>query len=66
MIEEWNTGENKWLKRLYERCGKWHPAFTNDTFSAGIRSSQSSESTNSVFQHMTNKSMNLIEFIHQY
>ncbi|KAK8348642.1 hypothetical protein V6Z11_A06G093900 [Gossypium hirsutum] len=39
---------NHWLKRLYELCVKWCPAFSIDIFSARIRSTQISETPNKV------------------
>ncbi|XP_038711714.1 protein FAR1-RELATED SEQUENCE 5-like [Tripterygium wilfordii] len=66
MVQCWDVGSNKWLKRLYELRVKWCPAFSFDTFSAGIRSIQRSESTNNVFHHMACKSMTLTEFVKHY
>ncbi|KAF8020194.1 hypothetical protein BT93_G0786 [Corymbia citriodora subsp. variegata] len=66
MCEEWNLGDNKWLDNMYRLHHKWCPAFGRDFFSAGIRSTQRSESTNSVFQEMACKSMTLSEFVIHY
>ncbi|XP_038711836.1 protein FAR-RED IMPAIRED RESPONSE 1-like [Tripterygium wilfordii] len=66
MVQCWDVGSNKWLKRLYELRVKWCPAFSFDTLSAGIRSTQRSESTNNVFHHMACKSMTLTEFVKHY
>ncbi|XP_038697766.1 protein FAR1-RELATED SEQUENCE 5-like [Tripterygium wilfordii] len=66
MVQEWNLADNKWLCRLYDLRLKWSPAFSRDIFSAGIRSTQRSESTNNVFQHMACKTMTLTEFVIHY
>ncbi|KAI8552373.1 hypothetical protein RHMOL_Rhmol06G0261700 [Rhododendron molle] len=66
MINEWGISENTWLKKLYELRQKWSPAFSHDTFSANIRSTQRSESTNNVFHQISGKTMTFIEFVHHY
>ncbi|XP_050369190.1 protein FAR1-RELATED SEQUENCE 5-like [Argentina anserina] len=57
---------NTWLETLYELREKWCALFSKDTFSAGILSTQRSESTNNVFTHMSTKTMALTEFVHHY
>lgn len=66
MCQEWNLSGNKWLDNLYRLRYKWCPAFGRDFFSAGIRSTQRSESTNNVFQDMACKTMTLSEFVGYY
>ncbi|XP_047946960.1 protein FAR-RED IMPAIRED RESPONSE 1-like [Salvia hispanica] len=66
LCEEWNVGENKWLCNLYSLRHKWCPAFNRASFSAGIRSTQRSESTNNVFKHLSCKTMTLTEFVYHY
>ncbi|XP_047965985.1 protein FAR1-RELATED SEQUENCE 5-like [Salvia hispanica] len=66
LCEEWNVGENKWLCNLYSLRHKWCPAFNRASFSAGIRSTQRSESTNNVFKHLSCKTMTLTEFVNHY
>ncbi|KAF8029665.1 hypothetical protein BT93_E2174 [Corymbia citriodora subsp. variegata] len=50
MCHEWKLEDNKWLDNIYRLRHKWCLAFGRDIFSAGIRSTQRSESTNSVFK----------------
>lgn len=66
MINEWGISENTWLTKLYELRQKWSPAFSHDTFSANIRSTQRSESTNNIFHQISGKTMTIIEFVHHY
>ncbi|XP_048136611.1 protein FAR-RED IMPAIRED RESPONSE 1-like [Rhodamnia argentea] len=66
MCHEWNLGDNKWLDNLYWLHHKWCPTFGRVTFSAGIRSTQRSESTNSVFQDVACKTITLSEFVSHY
>ncbi|KAJ4845117.1 hypothetical protein Tsubulata_037333 [Turnera subulata] len=53
-------------ERLYQLKEKWSPAFSCNNFSAGIRSTQRSESTNNVFTQMSCKTMTLSEFVRHY
>ncbi|PKI69402.1 hypothetical protein CRG98_010200 [Punica granatum] len=66
LYEEWDLAENKWLSNLYSLRDKWGPAFNRDIFSAGIRSTQRSESTNKVFKQMSCGTMTLTEFVNHY
>ncbi|XP_056159222.1 protein FAR1-RELATED SEQUENCE 5-like [Syzygium oleosum] len=66
MCLEWSLGDHKWLNNMYQLRHKWCPAFGRDNFSAGIRSTQKSESTNNVFQDMACKTMTLSEFVNHY
>ncbi|XP_048137295.1 protein FAR1-RELATED SEQUENCE 5-like isoform X2 [Rhodamnia argentea] len=66
MCHEWNLEDNKWLADMYRLRHKWCPAFGRDTFSAGIGSTQESESTNNVFQDMACKTMTLSELVSHY
>ncbi|KAM1894854.1 hypothetical protein ACFX13_043705 [Malus domestica] len=55
-----------WMNMLYALRAKWCPAFSHDTFTCRIQSSQRSESTNNVFHQISTKTMRLIEFVHHY
>ncbi|KAL3538162.1 hypothetical protein ACH5RR_001528 [Cinchona calisaya] len=66
MVDEWECGENTWLQRLYNLREKWCPAFSRCTFSADIKSTQRSESTNRIFNEMGCKMMSLTEFVNHY
>ncbi|XP_004309847.1 PREDICTED: protein FAR1-RELATED SEQUENCE 5-like [Fragaria vesca subsp. vesca] len=58
--------EKTWLKTLYDLREKWCALFSKDTFSAGILSTQRSESTNNVFTLMSTKTLSLTEFVDHY
>ena len=48
MINEYKLQNHKWLKSMYKIRHKWSTTYSKDVFSADIKSSQRSESTNSV------------------
>lgn len=62
MLEKYNLTEHRWFKRVYDLKEKWCPAFSKDFFSAGILSSQRSESTNHAIGFRAKKSTSLTEF----
>ncbi|KAK9288553.1 hypothetical protein L1049_017012 [Liquidambar formosana] len=66
MIKNFDLVNHPWLNKLYSLQTKWCPVFSLDTFSANMRSTQRSESTNNVFNQISKRTMNLISFVHQY
>ncbi|XP_021773296.1 protein FAR1-RELATED SEQUENCE 5-like [Chenopodium quinoa] len=62
MIEKYNLQEDSWFQRIYNLKEKWCPALSKDFFSAGILSSQRSESTNHAIGFRANRSTSLTEF----
>ena len=66
MIEMHNLKDNTWLDRLYQIREKWCPTFNLDFFSGKMKSTQSIESTSSVFHQIMKTSMPLIEVIKFY
>ena len=66
MIRDYNLAGHKWLKSLYEICEKWSHVFSLNIFSANMKASSRSESTDNVFQSMATKTMRLTEFVHEY
>ncbi|XP_015880238.1 protein FAR-RED IMPAIRED RESPONSE 1 [Ziziphus jujuba] len=66
MILKFNLDSHPWLKKLYALRQKWCQAFSLDTFSANIKSTQRSESTNNVFHQISTKTMDLVDFVHHY
>ncbi|XP_057790790.1 protein FAR1-RELATED SEQUENCE 5-like [Salvia miltiorrhiza] len=62
MVENHNLQNNSWIQRLYELREKWSNAFNKEYFSAGILSSQRSESTNHALGFKAKKTTNLTEF----
>ncbi|KAK0584689.1 hypothetical protein LWI29_017131 [Acer saccharum] len=66
MIKQFNLQGHSWLQKLYSSREKWCSAFSLDTFSASIVSTQRSESTNNVFHQISIKTMDLVKFVHHY
>ncbi|KAG5566146.1 hypothetical protein RHGRI_001921 [Rhododendron griersonianum] len=66
MVETFGLENHSWLKRLYDLREKWCPAFSVDFFSARMKSSQRSESTNSIFHQIMRKPMSLLQVIQYY
>nr|CAD1840595.1 unnamed protein product [Ananas comosus var. bracteatus] len=66
MIKTFNLQDNIWLNRLYEIRAKWCTALNMDFFSAKTKSTQRSESTNSVFHQIFGTSLPLIQVIECY
>ena len=67
MIEKHNLKYHAWLKRLYQIREKWCPTFNVDFFSAKMKSTQRSESRNSIVFHQIMKtSMTLIQVVEFY
>ncbi|XP_073059472.1 protein FAR1-RELATED SEQUENCE 5-like isoform X7 [Primulina eburnea] len=62
MISEYNLEDHSWFCRLYGLREKWCTALSKDFFSAGILSSQRSESTNHAIGFNAKKSTSLAEF----
>ncbi|XP_038683462.1 protein FAR-RED IMPAIRED RESPONSE 1-like [Tripterygium wilfordii] len=62
VIEQSGMSDNEWLKGLYDIRFKWIPAYVNDTFSAGMSSSQRAESCHSFFKHYVSKKNTLMDF----
>ncbi|XP_021833719.1 protein FAR1-RELATED SEQUENCE 5-like [Prunus avium] len=66
MIKMFNLESNSWLKMLYSLREKWCPAFSLDTFSANIGSSQRGENTNTIFHQVSRKTVDLVSFVQHY
>lgn len=54
--------EHEWFARVYNLKEKWCPAYNKDFFSAGILSSQRSESTNHAIGFQAKRTTSLTEF----
>jgi hypothetical protein len=63
MLEEFNLHDHRWLNNMYEIRHKWSTAYSNNVFSAGIKSSQRSESTNCVLGDIAGKTTSLTDFL---
>ncbi|XP_073022750.1 protein FAR1-RELATED SEQUENCE 5-like [Primulina eburnea] len=55
--------ENDWLSLMYELRHKWVPAYFNLVFSAGMSSSQRSESSHSFFKKYVCSNNSLMDFV---
>ncbi|XP_074309886.1 protein FAR1-RELATED SEQUENCE 5-like [Silene latifolia] len=62
MLTEYGLVNHSWFKRLYKHRAKWSTAFNNQFFSAGILSSQRSESTNHAMGFQASKTTSVTEF----
>ncbi|XP_021857698.2 protein FAR1-RELATED SEQUENCE 5-like [Spinacia oleracea] len=64
MVTKYKLKEHKWFIRIYKLRHKWATALSKDFFSAGILSSQRSESTNNAVGFRATKKTSLTEFYH--
>ncbi|KAK9669108.1 hypothetical protein RND81_13G109600 [Saponaria officinalis] len=62
LTKEYNCAHHPWLTRLYELREKWCCAYDKDYFSAGVLSSQRSESTNNSLCKRLSKTTTLCDF----
>ncbi|XP_021755009.1 protein FAR-RED IMPAIRED RESPONSE 1-like [Chenopodium quinoa] len=63
MIVKYKLENNKWFKRLYGLREKWCTTLSKDFFSAGILSSQRSESAKNAVGFKANKNTSLTDFL---
>ncbi|XP_020257971.1 protein FAR1-RELATED SEQUENCE 5-like [Asparagus officinalis] len=61
-----NEEEDGWLQTVYKYREHWVSCYLKDTFFAGMRSSQRSESINAFFDGYVNSQTQLHEFVPQY
>ncbi|XP_048501273.2 protein FAR1-RELATED SEQUENCE 5-like [Beta vulgaris subsp. vulgaris] len=62
MMKKYGLEGDKWFARLYQLKDKWSTALSKDFFSAGILSSQRSESTNNAIGFQASKTTSLYDF----
>ncbi|XP_021747895.1 protein FAR-RED IMPAIRED RESPONSE 1-like [Chenopodium quinoa] len=62
MMQKYELTVHSWYQKVYELKEKWCPALSRDFFSAGILSSQRSESTNHAIGFRASKATTLTEF----
>ncbi|XP_074289078.1 protein FAR1-RELATED SEQUENCE 7-like [Silene latifolia] len=62
MMKDYGLEGYSWFKRLYKHRVKWSTALNNEYFSAGILSSQRSESTNHAIGFQTSKTTSVTDF----
>ncbi|XP_055960968.1 protein FAR1-RELATED SEQUENCE 5-like [Mercurialis annua] len=63
MMDKFDLREHSWLQRLYGDRQKWCTGLNRDFFSAEIKASQRSESTNHVLNGLSNKTTSLSKFV---
>lgn len=63
VIDHSGLSTNEWLKSMYDIRFKWIPAYVNDTFSAGMSSSQRAESCHAFFKSYMSKKNTLMDFV---
>ncbi|KAL2517408.1 Protein FAR1-RELATED SEQUENCE 5 [Abeliophyllum distichum] len=63
-----NTGlhDNEWLQSMYGIRGRWVPPYVKHIFSAGMSSSQRSESGHAFFKKYVNRNNSLMGFITRF
>lgn len=64
--KKYDLNNNIWLMNLYEMRHQWVPAYFRDIFTAGMTSTQRSESINSFFDGFVHALTPLNEFVTQY
>ncbi|XP_026434337.1 protein FAR-RED IMPAIRED RESPONSE 1-like [Papaver somniferum] len=66
MLQKYSLGTNKWLSDLYDEKERWIPCFLNDTFWAGMSSTQRSEGMNAFFDSFLLPKTSLKQFVEQF
>ncbi|XP_077230108.1 protein FAR1-RELATED SEQUENCE 5-like [Tasmannia lanceolata] len=66
LVVNYEIGGNEWLCRMWEQREHWMRAYWRTTFTAGMKSSQRSESMNSFFDRYVNNNTGLNEFLNAY
>ncbi|KAL2534907.1 Protein FAR1-RELATED SEQUENCE 5 [Abeliophyllum distichum] len=66
IMESTNLGCNEWLCTMYELRSRWVPAYVRHIFSAGMSSSQRSESGHSFFKRYVNRKNSLMDFVTRF
>ncbi|XP_010265220.1 PREDICTED: protein FAR1-RELATED SEQUENCE 5-like isoform X2 [Nelumbo nucifera] len=63
MLEAHDLKENNWLQKQFSSKEKWALAYGRNTFCADMKSTQQSESINSVLRKDLNNNMDLLQFL---
>ncbi|CAL5392564.1 unnamed protein product [Camellia sinensis] len=66
MVKDYNLENNEWLKSLYEDRHCWVPVFVENTYWAGMSTTQRSESKKAFFDEYVNSKTTLKQFVEQY
>ncbi|KAK9289088.1 hypothetical protein L1049_017559 [Liquidambar formosana] len=66
MLVQYNLVENNWLHSILKIKEKWAKAYVRRTFSAGMRSTQLSESLNSDLRNYLNSDLDIVQFFKHF
>ncbi|KAI3957066.1 hypothetical protein MKW98_022166 [Papaver atlanticum] len=66
MVNEYDLGDNIWLKDIYEERRRWVPCYLTDTFWDGMSSTRINEAVKAFFDGYINASTTLQQFLEQY
>ena len=62
MLDKYDVRENKWLIDLFKLKEKWAQAYVKKTFTAGMKTTQLSESFNTDLKDCLRTYLNIVEF----
>ncbi|XP_023894026.2 protein FAR1-RELATED SEQUENCE 5-like [Quercus suber] len=63
MLDKYDVRENKWLIDLFKLKEKWAQAYVKRTFTAGMKTTQLSESFNADLKDCLRTDLNIVEFL---
>ncbi|XP_058078167.1 protein FAR1-RELATED SEQUENCE 5-like [Magnolia sinica] len=66
MLEKYDLMQNKWLQDLFKEREKWALVYGRNTFCADMKSTQQSETVNSVLKKYLNSKYNILCFFTHY
>ena len=66
MLDKYDVCENKWLIDLFKLKEKWAEAYVKRTFTAGMKTTQFSESFNADLKDCLHTNLNIVEFFHSF
>ncbi|KAJ3672365.1 hypothetical protein LUZ60_007086 [Juncus effusus] len=66
MIEKYELSQNKWLTELFEIRKKWALVYGRQVFCADMKSTQRSESFNSIIKRYLRPTQRLLDFFNHY
>ncbi|XP_068643640.1 protein FAR1-RELATED SEQUENCE 5-like [Aristolochia californica] len=66
LLHKFDLGENEWLQLFYEDRRHWVPVYLNDSFLAGLSTTEQNENLGSFFDGFVRAKASIKEFIDQY
>ena len=66
MLHEYDVDDNEWLKSIYDLRLKWATPWVTWAWSAGMKSTQLSESINSDLKDYLKSNYNLVQFFNHF